>query len=52
MFFFNETEVCSFANDTNIYSCSLNYEEANQKLSNEIHIALNWFRINRMVANT
>ena len=29
MFFINEVEVCSFADDTTIYSCSLNFEEAN-----------------------
>ena len=34
-----------------MYSCSLNYEEEDQKLSNEIHVVLNWFRINRMVAD-
>ena len=33
-----------------ICSCSLNYEEVNQKLCNDTYIALNWFRINSMVA--
>ena len=51
MFFIQETEVCNFADDTTIYSCSPNYEEATQKLSNETHLILNWFRINSMVAN-
>ena len=51
IFFIQETEVCNFADDTIIYSCSPNYEEATQKLSNETHFILNWFRINSMVAS-
>ena len=51
MFFIQETEVCNFADDTTIYSCSPNYEEATQKLSNDTHLVLNWFRINSMAAN-
>ena len=51
MFFIKETEVYSFANDATIYSCSLNYEEAHRKLSNDTHIVLNWFRVNSIVAN-
>ena len=35
MFFIKKTEVCNFADDATIYSCSLNYEEAHQKLSND-----------------
>ena len=50
MFFIQETEVCNFADDTAIYSCSSNYEEATQKLSADTHLVLNWFRINSMVA--
>ena len=46
-----ETEVCHFADDTTIYSCSLNNEVAHRKLSNNTHIVLYWFRINSMVAN-
>ena len=37
MFFIQETEVCNFADDTTIYSCSSNYEEATQKLSADTH---------------
>ena len=51
MFFIQETEVCNFADDTTIYSCSSNYEEATEKLSADTHLVLNWFRINSMVAN-
>ena len=51
MFFIQETEVCNFADDKTIYSCSSNYEEATQKLSADTHLVLNWFRINSMVAN-
>ena len=51
MFFIQETEVCNFADDTTIYSCSPNFEEATLKLSNDTHLILNWFRINSMVAN-
>ena len=51
IFFIQETEVCNFADDTTIYSCSLNYKEAAHKLSNDIYIVLNWFKVNSMVAN-
>ena len=49
--FIQETEVCNFADDTTIYSCSQTYEETLQKLEIDTHIILNWFRINSMVAN-
>ena len=51
MFFIKETEVYNFADDTIINSCSLNYEEAHRKLSDDRHIVPNKFRINSMVAN-
>ena len=51
MFFIQETEVCYFADDTTIYSCSPNFEEATLKLSNDTHLILNWFRISSRVAN-
>ena len=46
MFFIKKTEVCNFDDDTNICSCSLNYEEARRKLSDDTHIVPN-----SMVAN-
>ena len=46
IFFIQEAEVCNFADDTTIYSCSLNYKEAAHKLSNDTHIVLNWFKVN------
>ena len=51
IFFIQETEVCNFADDTTIYLCSPNFGEATLKLSNDMHLILNWFRINSMVAN-
>ena len=51
MFFIQKTEVCNFADDTTIYSCSPNFEEATLKLSNDTHLILDWFTINSMVAN-
>ena len=33
------------------YSCSLNFQEATLKLSNDTHLVLNRFRVNSMVAN-
>ena len=45
MLFINKTELCNFADDTTLYKCSLNYKEANQKLYNDTHIVLNWFRV-------
>ena len=46
-----ETEVCNFAADTTIYSCSLNYKEAAHKLYNDTYSVLNWFKVNSMVVN-
>ena len=51
IFFIQETEVCNFADDTTIYSCSANYKVAVHKLSNDTYIVLNWFKVNSMVAN-
>ena len=51
MFFIQEKEVCNFADDTTIYSCSPNFEEATLKLSNDRHLIFDWFRINSMVEN-
>ena len=51
MFFIQETEVCNFADDTSIYPCSPSFGESTLKLSNDMHLILNWFRINSMVAN-
>ena len=51
IFFIEEREVCNFADDTIICSCSPNFEEETLKLSNETNLILNWFRINSMVAN-
>ena len=52
MFFIQETEVCKFADDTTIYSCSPYFQEATLKLSNYMHLIRNWFRVNSMVANS
>ena len=51
MFFIKKREVYNFADDTAIYSCSLNYEEPHRKLSGDTHIIPNQFRVNSMVAN-
>ena len=51
IYFIQETEVCNFADDTTIYSCSLNYEEVAHELSNDTYIVLNWFKVNSMAAN-
>ena len=41
MFFIKKTEVCNFPDNTIIYLCLLNYEEAQRKLSNDPHIVSN-----------
>ena len=51
IFFIQETEACDFANDTTIYSRSLNHKQAALKLSNDTPLVLNWFKVNSMVAN-
>ena len=52
MFFIQETEVCNFASEITIYSCLPNFEEGTLRLSNDMHLILNWFKINIMVANS
>lgn len=39
--FINETDTCNLADDISIHSCSLNYKESNQKISNDWYIVLN-----------
>ena len=51
IFFIQETEVYNFADDTTIYSYSLNYEEVAHKLSNDTYIVLNWFKVYSIAAN-
>lgn len=51
MFFISVTEFSNFDDDTTIYWCSLNYEEANHKLFNGAYIIINLFSISNMVAN-
>ena len=46
-----ETEAWDFADDTIIYSSSLNYKEVNQKSYNNTNIVLNLFRINSILIN-
>ena len=41
MFLIKETEICTFVDDITIYSCSLDYEGAHRKLSNDARIVLN-----------
>ena len=43
MFFIQETEVCNFVHDATIHLCSPNFQEAILKLSNDMHLILNWF---------
>ena len=50
MFIIKEAKVYSF-DDGTIYSFSLKYEEANQKLSHDMHIILNWSRVDSVVPN-
>ena len=42
MFFVTETKICYFADDNIICSCSATYNEANQNLSNDIQVVLDW----------
>ena len=51
MFFIQEKEVCSFTDDTSVYSCLPKFEEATLKLSNDKSLILKWFRSNSIVAN-
>ena len=40
MFFIQETEICNFADDTTVYSCSPNFEEATLKLFSDTYLIL------------
>ena len=48
MFSIKKTEVFNFADDTTIYSCSLNYEEAHRKLSDNTTSSLVQFSKNSL----
>lgn len=50
MFIIKEAKVYNF-DDGTTYSFSLIYEEANQKLSHDMHIILSWSRVDSVVAN-
>lgn len=50
MFIIKEAKVYNF-DDGTIYSFSLKYQEANQKLSHDMHIILNWSTVDSVVAN-
>ena len=50
MFIIKEAKVYNF-DDGTIHSFSLKYEEANQKLSHDMHIILNWSTVDSVVAN-
>ena len=49
MFSIKKTEVFNFADDTTIYSCSLNYEEAHRKLSDNTTSSLVQFSKNSLL---
>ena len=51
MFLIKETAGFTFVNGTTIYACFSGYQEGSQKLSNDTHVALNWFGNKTMFTN-
>ena len=46
-----EIDICNFADDNSIYSCSDNIDSVVRNLKNKLNICLEWFRYNQLVAN-
>ena len=46
-----ESEICSFADDTTLYSCSTSLDDATIRLENDLKKLLTWFTENGMRAN-
>ena len=49
--FLEETEVCNYADDTNIYTCDPNVENVVAKLENDALALSEWFPNNLMKLN-
>ena len=46
-----ESEICNFADDTTLYSCSTSLDDATIRLENDLQKLLTWFTENGMRAN-
>ena len=51
VFFIEKTDLCNFADDNTLSSCSQSLDEVIDSLQNDLSIALKWFKWNQLVAN-
>ena len=51
LLFINETDICSFADDTTLYACGKELDTISFKLEIETKRAMKWLKDNEMVAN-
>ena len=50
-FAIEQSQVCNFANDNTIFACSETLDEVAKCIENDMRMAINWFKLNEMVAN-
>ena len=51
LWFVEKTDICNFADDNAIYSCTKSVKSVTENLQSDRKIALNWFKVNQMMAN-
>ena len=51
LLFIQNSDICSYADDTIIYSCDKNLDNITHKLENDCNVALQWFADNFMKLN-
>ena len=45
------SQVCNFSDDNTIFVCSETLDEVAKCIENDVRMAMNWFKLNKMVAN-
>ena len=51
LWFVEKTDICKFADDNTIYSCSKSVSDVIENLQSDLKLALNWCKDNQMMAN-
>ena len=51
LWFVEKTDICNFADDNTICSCTKSVNDVIENLQSDLKIALKWFKDNQMMAN-
>ena len=51
LWFVEKTDICNFADNNTIYSCTKSVNDVIENLQSDLKIALKWFKDNQMLAN-